>query len=58
MEELIEVVSGAIEQLRAVSALVNSGALTAGPDQLASLRGAVDALQVVADQAESPVTKP
>jgi hypothetical protein len=44
------VVVGALAQLRAVLDLVESGELSAGPDQLAYLRGAVDALRVVADQ--------
>jgi hypothetical protein len=52
------VVAGALEQLRAVLALVEAGDLSAGPDQLAWLRGATDALRVVADQAEPVVTKP
>ncbi len=38
----------ALVQLRAVLDLVESGELSAGPDQVAWLRGAVDALEVVA----------
>ena len=51
-----DVVVGALAQLRAVVELVESGELTAGPDQLAYLRGAVDALRVVAEQGESAVS--
>lgn len=43
-------VADTAEQLRAVLALVEAGELTAGPEQLAYLRGATDALRVVADQ--------
>ncbi len=46
-------VAEALVQLRAVLSLVASGELTAGPDQAAWLRGAVDALQVVHDQGVS-----
>jgi hypothetical protein len=51
-----DVVAGALVQLRAVLDLVESGELTAGPDQLAYLRGVVDALRVVADQVEPAVS--
>ncbi len=44
--------AAALGQLRAVLALVESGEFTTGPDQLAWLRGAVDALRMVADQVE------
>lgn len=58
VDEVGDVVSGALERLRAVLALVESGELSAGPDQLAYLKGAADALRVVAGQVEPPVTKP
>ena len=58
MSTQAEVIASAHERLRAVLALVESGELSAGPEQLAYLRGAVDALEVVAEQVESPVKKP
>lgn len=50
----------AARQLRAVVAAVDSGELAAGPDQRAWLRGAVDALDVVAGagQGAAPATGP
>jgi hypothetical protein len=47
------VVGGVVEQLRAVLELVETGELTAGPDQLAWLRGATDALRTVQMQGVS-----
>jgi hypothetical protein len=52
--DLTITVANARRQLAAVLELVDSGSLTAGPDQRAWLRGAVDALQTVLDQPVSP----
>lgn len=47
----------AARSLRAVLAAVEAGELSAGPDQSAWLRGAVDVLDVVAATGAGPVSE-